>query len=762
MNNKMKKSKILIPLIFFAFLFISFHQLNAQFVLDTNTEKFAEREKQSFKDLSAPGTNGAQAYVVTTASNNFDISFYRCEWEIDPNIRFIRGKVTSYFSITSPTDKIVFDLSAVLTVDSITYRGNQLTFQKIANDGLEIQFPSVLNAGQKDSVSIYYNGVPRLIGGFQAFVQSTHSGTPVIWTLSEPYGAKEWWPCKNGVDDKADSIDVIITNPDIYQASSNGIMVQESFINSTKISVWKHRYPIASYLVALSVTNFVVLKDTMMVGGKIMDLIDYAYPETKDVFNIQRIFTKYALNLYAKLFEDYPFAKEKYGYTQFGAGGGMEHQTNTFLNLPTIQLIEHETGHQWFGDKITCGSWQDIWLNEGFATYCQVLFNQNIDTTNYFPILTNISNNITSSPGGSVWVDDTTSVNRIFSTRLTYYKGAYLLHMLRWKLGDSVFFHGMRRYLKDPLLKYNYARTADLQRNMEQESGKDLSTFFQKWFYQQGYPTYSAEWVQDTNNLVFVRINQATSHPSVSFYDMPVPVEFKNSSRDTIIVFDHIKNGQAFLANPGFKADTAIFDPLLWILCRKSTNHTVCNTVNNNDSIFPNYKIQWFQNSNNWSYVDINQANTLATALAENIPLYLHFSGNGRDTAFLIKNIRYHYSNWMNIGFKATNVFVTTSCFMDMNYSITNQTNSTGINDIKIFPVPVINNTLNISLKNPSDKQLVITVFNAAGQLVYQKKYDTPGKDELFAIPFNSTAKGIYIIRLESESKIKMSRKIIK
>jgi aminopeptidase N len=557
---------------------------------DLNIEQFAQEEKKAFKHLSQLNNGRAETYLATTASNNFDVNFYRCEWEIDPNIRFIRGKVTPYFTITSPADKIVFDLSNILTVDSIIYRGNKLVFQQIANDGLQLQFPSILSAGQNDSLSIFYNGIPRDNIGFRPFVQSAHNGVPVIWTLSEPYGAKEWWPCKNGLDDKADSIDVLIKNPIAYQASSNGSMVSESVNNGIKLSTWKHRYPIASYLVAMAVTNFAVLKDTVLIGGKAMDLIDYIYPENTDNFNSQRVYTKLALGLYGNLFGDYPFAKEKYGFTQFGWGGGMEHQTNSFMTNASTPLIEHETAHQWFGDKITCGSWTDIWLNEGFATYCQVLFNEYIDTVNYFPILRNMTRDITTIPNGSVWVSDTTDPNRIFNTKLTYYKGAFLLHMLRWKLGDDVFFRAIRKYLNDPTLQYNYARTADLKRNLEQESGQNLTVFFQKWFYGEGYPSYNCTWRQNKNNWANVQINQTTSHASVSFYDMPVQLRFKNAARDTLITVNNQQNGQIFWVNPGFAADSMFVDPFYHILAKGRIVQKIPakSTVENDIKIYPN------------------------------------------------------------------------------------------------------------------------------------------------------------------------------
>ena len=181
-----------------------------------------------------------------------------------------------------------------------------------------------------------------------------------------------------------------------------------------------------------------------------------------------------------------------------------------------------------------------------------------------------------------------------------------------------------------------------------------------------------------------------------------------------------------------------------------------------NDRLFPFYNIQWRQNANNWLYLEIKQANDSASAAGNNLPLYIHFSGNGRDTAIEIRNNGRHTNSWLYPGFKVNSVYVVTSCFVSANYSITNPSVNAGINDIKIFPVPVTGSNLSVSLKNPTDKHLTISVYNAAGQLQFQQQQDTPGRDELFTIPFTHFSGGVYIIRLQSESAIKISRKVIR
>jgi aminopeptidase N len=303
---------------------------------------------------------------ILTASTNFDVKYYRCEWEVDPAVRYIKGKVTLYYIMTSSGSSITLDLMAPLIVDSVKQRNIQLSKQH-QNNTLQVNFPSPVNAGVLDSVSVYYQGVPPNTG-FGSFIQDQHAGVPVMWSLSEPYGARDWWPCKNGLDDKADSIDIIVTAPAQYKAASNGLLQSETLIagGTKKTTHWKHRYPIASYLMCFAVTNYTVFNNSVQLGSINLPMQTYCYPESLVAFQAGTQNVLDALQLFHATFGDYPFIKEKYGHVQFGWGGGMEHQTSTFIVAANENLVAHELGHQWFGDKITCGSWEDIWLNEGF------------------------------------------------------------------------------------------------------------------------------------------------------------------------------------------------------------------------------------------------------------------------------------------------------------------------------------------------------------------------------------------------------------
>ncbi|MEO8112113.1 MAG: M1 family aminopeptidase [Ginsengibacter sp.] len=564
------------------------------FILGFLSTAYGQQSKDYYKSVNDIALAEGNAYSrlslenATSASNNFDIKYYRCEWTVDPSLRYISGKVTSYFIITDATDNISFDLMDDLTVDSVRQSNTPISFNHV-NNTVTVDFGSVKNSGILDSVTIFYQGVPPA-NGFGSFVVSTHEGVPVLWTLSEPYGSRDWWPCKNGLDDKTDSIDVFITNPSQYTAASNGLRQNITTSGANITTHWKHRYPIATYLVCMAVTNYAEFNTSVAISNTDLPMQTFCYPESLSLFQANTQYVLDAMQYYSHLFGDYPFIKEKYGHVQFGFGGGQEHQTSTFIVTPDESLMAHELGHQWFGDKITCGSWRDIWLNEGFATHLASMY---IESKYAFATIPNRKkeiDHITSLPGGSVWVDDTTSSNRIFDGRLSYRKGSHLLYMLRWILGDSVFLKGVRQYFTDSTISFGFAKTSDLKRNLEKASGVDLTKFFDEWFYGQGYPSYHVQWTQLDGGYIKIKMNQTTSHPSVNFFELPVPLLFKNATREKTVIVDNKSNGELFFKNIGFVADSVIIDPEYWLITRDNTIEKIDEGVQGNNliQVFPN------------------------------------------------------------------------------------------------------------------------------------------------------------------------------
>ena len=513
-------------------------------------------------------------------TGNYDVRYHRLELEVDPAVAYISGAVTTYFEAISPVTQIVFDLAAQMTVSQVLQRGNPLVFSQNRNDEVVITLTQEQAVGVLDSLTIRYAGNP-ISSGFGSFEVSTHAGKPVLWTLSEPYGAKGWWPCKQDLIDKVDSIDVYITAPitnldgDDYVAVSNGLEQSQIINGTTKTTHFKHSYPIPAYLVAIAVSNYAIYSDTVANNGKPFEIINYVYPEHLTTVQAQTPVTVDIMNLYSSLFGKYPYADEKYGHAQFGWNGGMEHTTVSFMGSFERTLIAHELGHQWFGNKVTCGSWKDIWLNEGFATYMSGLVVENLDGDVPFKNWKQqMVTSITSAPGGAVFLTDTDtlSVNRIFDPRLSYNKGAMILHMLRKKLGDLQFYQGLRNYLNHPDHAFGYAKSEDFIEIMQTTSGEDLSEFFEDWLYGEGYPSFNLEWWQVTPSEIVFVLEQTSSHASVSFFEVQLPIRLVGTAGETLnLILDHTANQENFIRNVHFTVAEVLINPEFDIISKNNT-----------------------------------------------------------------------------------------------------------------------------------------------------------------------------------------------
>lgn len=532
---------------------------------NTDYAMIAEAERKSASKL--------QNFVPNINTGNYDVVKQRLEVTVNPAVYSVSGKVTTHFRAKQSMSTITFDMATQLTASSVTRNGQPLNFSQNSNKELVITLPAVQAQNVLDSVTVTYSGVPPTTDG--AFTIGTHSGQPMLWTLSEPYGAKDWWPCKQDLNDKIETLDVYITAPSQYVSVANGLQKSVVTTGSNKTTHFKHTYPIPAYLVAIAVSNYVVFNQTAGTVPNTFPIVNYIYPETQASVQTQLAQTLPIMSLFEELFEAYPFKNEKYGHAQCGIAGGMEHTTVSFMGSFGRELIAHELAHQWFGNKITCGTWKDIWLNEGFATYLSGLVVEDFDGATAFTNWKNsLINNITSSAGGAVYLSDadTTNVNRIFSSRLSYNKGAMVVHMLRYKLGDANFYQGMKNYLADPNLAYGYAKTADLQAHLELVSGQSLSEFFNDWLYKQGYPTYNvtAQYLNGTNYRI--TINQTQSHSSVSYFEMPVPIRLTGAGGQFLDVrLENTFNGQQFTVSVPFTVTGLTFDRRKDILSRSNT-----------------------------------------------------------------------------------------------------------------------------------------------------------------------------------------------
>ncbi|QXP71660.1 T9SS type A sorting domain-containing protein [Polaribacter sp. R2A056_3_33] len=554
-------------------------------------------------------------------TSNYDITYHKLEFSVDPAVAAISGKVTTTFTALNNLSTVTFDLDDTMTVTSVTQNGNALSFFQNSNDELVITLQATLNQGNSTSVVIDYNGNPTS-NGFGSFEVNTHgtANTPVLWTLSEPYGALGWWPCKQDLNDKIDTIDVYITAPEQYVSVSNGLEQSTTTNLGFKTTHFKHEYPIPAYLIAIAVTDYETYSHDVSHNDNNFPIVNYVYPESLTSAQNSTLVTVDIMEHFIDLFGDYPYKNEKYGHAQFGWGGGMEHTTVSFMGNFNRGLIAHELAHQWFGNKVTCGSWKDIWLNEGFATYLSGLTIEHLDGDASFKSWRNSTiSSVTSSTNGAVYLTDadTTSVGRIFNSRLSYNKGAMVLHMLRKKLGDNHFFEALKNYISDPNLAYNYAKTPDLIAHLETASGLDLEEFFNDWIYNQGYPTYHLNWHKSETNTINITLNQTQSDSSVSFFEANVPVRLNGTNGEVLdIILNNNTNGQTFTENVTFTVNSIDFDPDSHFISKN--NNVTLDLENNlfvseNISLFPNPvdDILTIETSKNITFKNVILYNTL-------------------------------------------------------------------------------------------------------------------------------------------------------
>ncbi|MDP2338840.1 MAG: M1 family aminopeptidase [Bacteroidota bacterium] len=534
----------------------------------------AQAPDPDFNDKMAlsEGQNHHKSAAFTESDDyaNYDLIYQRLNFTVDPAVNYISGSVYSLVIFLKDNVSIIrFDLVNSMVVDSVKCNNERTTFQHLS-DKISVTLLMSMPKNSIGKIEVFYHGLPPQ-NGMGSFTVSKHNNVPVLWTLSEPYGAKDWWPCKESLADKIDSLDVFITCPSQYKAASNGKLISEQISLGSRTAHWQHRFPIATYLVGIAVTNYETYSDFLKLpDGRKIEVLNYIYPEYLATAKTKSAEILSVLSFYNSKFITYPFASEKYGHAQFGWGGGMEHQTMSFMTTLEFELVAHEMAHQWFGDYITLASWHDIWLNEGFATYLTGLTYENLMNGVWWPVWKNNQiARITSSPGGSVYVADTTDINRIFNGRLSYSKGAYLLHMLRWEMGDTLFFRGLKNYLTDPAVANGFASQEKFVKHMETVAGNSFAGFFKDWYYGEGYPVYQLTYFPDPENPAIqkLRISQSQSNPSVAFFEMHVPVRVWKDGKYKDLRLYHTQQNQEFVIS-GERIDSIQFDPEKWLIAK--------------------------------------------------------------------------------------------------------------------------------------------------------------------------------------------------
>ena len=510
-----------------------------------------------------------QQSTASAGSSSIDVTYYNLEFTISASPRMLTGHTgVRATSLVDTLSVIVLDLAWSMTVDSVRVAGTRAATIRFPA-ALGIVLDRIYRRGETVSAEIHYHGLPPTTG-FGSFVFGQNDGKPWIWTLSEPYGARDWWPCKDHPLDKADSVDIRVTCDGSLKVGSNGRLLSVTTNpDGTRTHHWAERYPIAPYLVSLTIGDFAEFTNYFRFSPTdSLPILNYVLPQSLAGALAELPKTVSMLEIFTERFGPYPFLKEKYGHTEFGSGGAMEHQTMTSTTTFNEFTIAHELAHQWFGDLITCATWPDLWLNEGFATYGEALYIEGRYGTDAYLAFMKVEMALAQIASGSLYVQDTSDVRNLFANSRVYAKGATVLHMLRHVLGDSLFARSLRSYAADPRYRYGTASTRDFQGVCESVAGRPLGYFFDEWVFGEKYPVYTPSWssVRDSLGwLTTVTLVQTTRTQNPPFFTMPVDLRFTGNGLDTTVTVLHTASGEEFHFR--FPSPTAMeLDPGGWIL----------------------------------------------------------------------------------------------------------------------------------------------------------------------------------------------------
>jgi aminopeptidase N len=508
-----------------------------------------------------------------TPQHSFDVLKYTLFLDIDSC--FLPPYPTSYTATNTITFKVdstlnTIQLNAVnasLTIDSVSLHGKKFSH---TGDLLTITLDSTYHPNDTASVKIYYrhNNIAD-----RAF----YTSKGMVFTDCEPEGARRWFPCWDRPSDKA-TLDLTAKVPATVKLGSNGRLADSTNVAGSINYHWISRDPIATYLMVMTgKVDYNLDKEYWRKLSNPNDSIPVLFywnsgEDTSSLKNIETIILPMATH-YSTLFGEYPFEKIGLATIAPGAGfiwGGMENQTLISLepNSWNEDLVSHEFAHHWFGDMISPGTWADVWLNEGFATYCEALWDEY--TGNYTAykntILLDASQYLYENPGWPIydphWAVTTPDVNTMFNVAITYDKGACVLHMLRYVLGDSLFFASIKGYATDAInFRMKNAVTDDFVQKICDVSGQDLHWFFDEWVKGANHPVYqNTSSIDPAGHKVDVTMNQTQTN--AQFFTMPVELKFSfGSGQDTTVRVMNTANKQDFSFTFSKSITAVEFDP---------------------------------------------------------------------------------------------------------------------------------------------------------------------------------------------------------
>ncbi len=504
---------------------------------------------------------------ITPNQRKLDIIKYDLSFDLYPeNKMFIAKAVLTGKVLDSAVQSIDLNFYDNFQINNITLNGKSVEYEN-EGTGLSIKYDSAIN--DEFEIVVEYEGSPKK-AGLEGFVFGKRNGKSVVYNLSEPTYASTWFPCNDIPFDKT-NLEIKITNDSGMVSVSNGVLVDVRTNGSRTTYHWKTEYPISTYLVAIYSSDYDYFSDTYISLDR-NDTMSVDYYVLSDNLEEAKVdFSTHVkmLEVFAQMFGEYPFLKEKYGIAEFlWYAGAMEHQTITGVSSNMIggkkffeDTFAHELAHQWWGNAVGPKSWKDIWLNEGFATYSEALYYEVLSGTE--ALQSTMMSKYISDFSGSL-----AEPGPFLFTRTIYDKGAWVLHMLRWEVGDSSFFKILKSYYET--FKYSNASIDDFKSVCQNVSGKSLDKFFEQWVYGNGqieleYKTETIKTGEDY--LLRIQLEQVQEDYEVFHFPLEIKLDYKNLNEENFLF--NIVSKDTLLEVPVKEIPESVdFDPKHWLLAQ--------------------------------------------------------------------------------------------------------------------------------------------------------------------------------------------------
>ena len=555
-------------------LISSIKSLSQQFEISDSKPHMCARVQQTLSNARVSLENPeAPSDELAEEMRKYDLTYYQFNLNLDNTSKFIQAEVDISASTISDLKDFKIQFSDSMKIKEVYLEGLKIDNYRHENDIFSISDLNI-STGNVLNIKLKYSGSTPYRKG--VFYETTSSGKTVTYTVTEPFEAFYWFPSKQLLEDKIDSIDYHFTTDAHLKVGSNGLLKSTKEIGNNKVKIhWKSSHPIAYYLVSFSVSDYyeynLYSKPKALNGDSIL-IQNYLINDDWHRSNAEKLSTtQRAMELLSDKFGLYPFSDEKYGHTFWvnSPWSGMEHQTMSAVGSFASYLQVHELAHQWFGCDVTSKDWRGIWLHEGFASYSEYIALEEYLPGAMADQLENWAERAKKESEASIFIPESEKKNGnvIFNGGITYAKGPLAVHLLRYWIGsDELFFKGLRKYLKD--FSGKSVSVTDFQNVMEDVSGKDLSDFFEQWIYGAGYPNYEVDYtILDKRKLRLDLVQDQKG--TEEFFRIPtieLGIKFKGKEKIHIEKITQNNPNQSFEFDYEAEIEHIILDPSAWVM----------------------------------------------------------------------------------------------------------------------------------------------------------------------------------------------------